>query len=63
MADIKFENAPDGTPIAYRLDGKDDLGRCGVVWLGGYKSDMEGSKAAALAALARETRRPCLRFD
>lgn len=63
MTDIKFENAPDGTPIAYRLDGKDDLGRCGMVWLGGYKSDMEGSKAQALAALARETRRPCLRFD
>lgn len=63
MTDIKFENAPDGTPIAYRLDGKDDLGRCGFVWLGGYKSDMEGSKAEALAALARETRRPGLRFD
>ena len=63
MTDIKFENAPDGTPIAYRLDGKDDLGRCGIVWLGGYKSDMEGSKAEALAALARETRRPLLRFD
>ena len=63
MTDIKFENAPDGTPIAYRLDGKDDLGRCGIVWLGGYKSDMEGSKAEALAALARETRRPALRFD
>ena len=60
MTDIKFENAPDGTPIAYRLDGKDDLGRCGFVWLGGYKSDMDGSKAAALAALARETRRPGL---
>lgn len=63
MTDIKFEKSPDGTPIAYRLDGRDDLGRCGFVWLGGYKSDMEGSKAEALAALARETRRPCLRFD
>lgn len=63
MTDIKFENAPDGTPIAYHRDGRDDLGRCGFVWLGGYKSDMEGSKAEALAALARETRRPGLRFD
>lgn len=63
MTDIKFEKAPDGTPIAFRTDGRDDLGRCGFVWLGGYKSDMEGSKAEALAALARETRRPCLRFD
>jgi len=63
MTDIKFERAPDGTSIAFRTDGRDDLGRCGLVWLGGYKSDMEGSKAEALAALARETRRPCLRFD
>ena len=54
MTDIKFERAPDGTPIAFRTDGRDDLGRCGFVWLGGYKSDMEGSKAEALAALARE---------
>ena len=63
MTDIKFEKSPDGTPIAYRVDGRDDLGRCGFVWLGGYKSDMEGSKAEALAALARETRRSSLRFD
>ena len=63
MTDIKFEKAPDGTPIAFRTDGRDDLGRCGFVFLGGYKSDMEGSKAEALAALARETRRPALRFD
>lgn len=63
MTDIKFEKAPDGTPLAFRSDGRDDLGRCGFVWLGGYRSDMEGSKAEALAALARETRRPCLRFD
>ena len=63
MTDIKFETAPDGTTIAYRTDGRDDLGRCGFVWLGGYTSDMEGSKAEALAALARETRRSSLRFD
>jgi len=63
MTDIKFESAPDGTPIAFRRDGREDLGRCGFVWLGGYKSDMAGSKAEALAALARETRRPFLRFD
>lgn len=63
MTDIKFENAPDGTPIAFQSDGVGDLGRCGFFWLGGYKSDMTGSKAEALAALARETRRPSLRFD
>ena len=63
MTDIKFENAPDGNSIAWREDGRADLGRCGFIWLGGFKSDMTGSKAEALAALARETRRPALRFD
>jgi pimeloyl-ACP methyl ester carboxylesterase len=63
MADIKFTTAPDGTELAYREDGGEDLGRCGLFWLGGFKSDMEGSKAEALAGLARDTRRSALRFD
>lgn len=63
MTDIKFENPAGQPPIAYRIDGQGNPGRCGVVWLGGFKSDMTGSKAEALAALARETGRPCLRFD
>jgi pimeloyl-ACP methyl ester carboxylesterase len=63
MTDIKFENPPGQPPIAYLIDGQSNLGRCGMVWLGGFKSDMTGSKAEALAALGRETRRPCLRFD
>ena len=63
MADIKFETAPDGTELAYREDGGEDVGRCGLFWLGGFKSDMAGSKAEALAALARDTRRTAFRFD
>jgi pimeloyl-ACP methyl ester carboxylesterase len=63
MTDIKFETAPDGTEIAYREDGGEDFGRCGLFWLGGFKSDMAGSKAEALAALARDTRRSAFRFD
>ena len=63
MTDIKFENPEGQPPIAYLVDGQSNLGRCGMVWLGGFKSDMTGSKAEALAALAREMRRPCLRFD
>jgi pimeloyl-ACP methyl ester carboxylesterase len=63
LSDIKYETAPDGTEIAYREDGGEDLGRCGLFWLGGFKSDMEGSKAEAMAALARDTRRSALRFD
>lgn len=64
MEDVKYETTPNGVQIAFREDGGgDDMGRCGFFWLGGYKSDMEGSKAEALAGLARESRRPSLRFD
>jgi pimeloyl-ACP methyl ester carboxylesterase len=35
----------------------------GLVWLGGYKSDMKGTKAAALADWALREGRACLRFD
>jgi pimeloyl-ACP methyl ester carboxylesterase len=63
MSDIKFETVPDGTKLAFREDGGEDVGRCGLFWLGGFMSDMQGSKAEALAALARATRRSSLRFD
>lgn len=35
----------------------------GLVWLGGFKSDMAGTKALALDAFAAERGRACLRFD
>ncbi|MBR0850535.1 alpha/beta hydrolase [Bradyrhizobium diazoefficiens] len=35
----------------------------GLVWLGGFKSDMQGTKAVALDDWARERGRACLRFD
>src|ERR1700692_3765217 len=35
----------------------------GLFWLGGYKSDMKGTKAAALADWAAEGSRACVRFD
>jgi pimeloyl-ACP methyl ester carboxylesterase len=35
----------------------------GLVWLGGYKSDMQGTKAIALADWAANNSRACLRFD
>lgn len=63
MASIKFENTPAGVPIAYREDGASGSGRCGFFWLGGFKSDMTGSKAESLATLAGKTDRPSLRFD
>ena len=35
----------------------------GLVWLGGFNSDMKGTKAAALAAWAADQGRACVRFD
>jgi pimeloyl-ACP methyl ester carboxylesterase len=38
-------------------------GKGGVVWLGGFKSEMTATKATALAAWAAERGIDCLRFD
>jgi pimeloyl-ACP methyl ester carboxylesterase len=35
----------------------------GLFWLGGYKSDMKGAKAQALADWAARRQRACVRFD
>src|ERR1700731_54427 len=35
----------------------------GLFWLGGYKSDMKGTKAEALADWAAQAGRACVRFD
>ncbi|MBE0553892.1 MAG: alpha/beta hydrolase [Rhodobacteraceae bacterium] len=51
---------PQGRRIAYhRTDGRGP----GVVFLGGFKSDMEGTKALFLQDWAVRTGRPFLRFD
>lgn len=55
----KFLRA-DGESIAYlREPGKSP----GVVWLGGFKSDMAGTKAVHLHAWAKRRGRAFLRFD
>jgi pimeloyl-ACP methyl ester carboxylesterase len=38
-------------------------GSPGLIWLGGFKSDMTGTKALALDAWAAEHGRACVRFD
>jgi hypothetical protein len=51
---------PDGEWIAWRrVDGAGPA----VVWLGGFRSDMSGTKAQALADWAAAQGRACLRFD
>jgi pimeloyl-ACP methyl ester carboxylesterase len=51
---------PDGNFVAYeKSDGKEPT----IVFLGGFRSDMTGTKAVALEAWARKSGHACLRFD
>jgi pimeloyl-ACP methyl ester carboxylesterase len=64
MLAASFDPGVLGTRLAFLKDGGvDELGPCGFFWLGGFMSEMTGTKGEALAHLARTTRRPCLRFD
>ena len=56
---------PDGNFVAYvRSDGRAPHAALpGVVFLGGFRSDMTGTKAIALDAWAKENGRAFLRFD
>jgi len=57
---MKFLKRPPGTEIAYRkIDGRGP----GVVWLGGLRSDMDGTKAQYLADWAARQGRAFIRFD
>ncbi|MDP1907405.1 MAG: alpha/beta fold hydrolase, partial [Hyphomicrobium sp.] len=51
---------PDGNTVAY---AKTEGSAPTVVFLGGFRSDMTGTKAVALEAWAREAGRAFLRFD
>jgi pimeloyl-ACP methyl ester carboxylesterase len=51
---------PDGAKLAWRrIEGSGPT----VVWLGGFRSDMAGTKAQALADWAQASGRAYLRFD
>lgn len=60
MSDLKTLTRPDGETIAYRrVDGAGPT----VVWIGGFRSDMEGTKALALEAVAVERGWSYVRYD
>ncbi len=64
MAALEFDDALEDVRLAFIRDGGHDaFGSCGIFWLGGYRSDMRGSKAESLANLASATRRQLTRFD
>lgn len=60
MGRVERLQRPDGDTIAYaKTEGRAPT----VVFLGGFRSDMTGTKAVALEAWAREAGRAFLRFD
>lgn len=56
--DIGAPSAPRRIAVR-RLEGSSP----GLLWLGGFKSDMKGTKAAALSQWAAAHGRSCVRFD
>lgn len=60
MTDIQTLSRPDGETLALkRVEGDGPT----VVWIGGFRSDMEGTKALALDAAARERGWSYVRYD
>lgn len=60
MNDIQRLTRPDGETLAYRrVEGSGPT----VVWIGGFRSDMEGTKALALEAAAVERGWSYVRYD
>lgn len=58
--DVVFLDSPEGRRLAYRRTAGASPG---VVFLPGFKSDMDGTKALALEAHLKATGRAMLRFD
>jgi pimeloyl-ACP methyl ester carboxylesterase len=57
------EVGADRRRIAFRRRAPTRANEPGVVWLGGFKSDMHSTKASALDAHCEQTGRAFLRFD
>jgi pimeloyl-ACP methyl ester carboxylesterase len=64
LTSITVESPPPPRTIAVRVrKGKSPTKGPGLFWLGGFKSDMKGTKAVALDKWAAQEGRACLRFD
>ena len=60
MTGLQHLSRPDGETLAFkRVDGDGPT----VVWIGGFRSDMEGTKALALDVAARERGWRFVRYD
>lgn len=62
LTSLKIES-PSRTIAVRARKGKGKNKGPGLVWLGGFMSDMKGTKAVALDAWAERQGRACLRFD
>ena len=60
---LKFLAVGEGTDQRAIAVRRQDGTAPGLLWLGGYKSDMKGTKAQALADWAARQGRACVRFD
>jgi pimeloyl-ACP methyl ester carboxylesterase len=60
MESVEAGTGPDARTIAVRVRFGTPPG---LLWLGGFKSDMKGTKAQALDQWAAEHGRACVRFD
>ncbi|GJL92504.1 alpha/beta hydrolase [Hyphococcus sp.] len=58
----EFHNGPNGR-LAYRQRKGAEDGKPGLIWLGGFRSDMLGTKAEYVDQWAQENGRHFLRFD
>lgn len=70
MTETQFLSRPDGTRLAYIATpaapaqaGRPHPGQPGVLFCGGFRSDMTGSKALALEAAAKARGTAFVRFD
>ena len=64
LTSLTIESPPPARTIAVRVrEGKSSDAGPGLFWLGGFKSDMKGTKAVALDLWAEMNGRACVRFD
>ncbi len=64
LTSLTLESPPPQRTIAVRVrQGKSPRSGPSLFWLGGFRSDMKGTKAEALDAWAAAQGRACVRFD
>ncbi|GKX33335.1 MAG: 2-hydroxymuconic semialdehyde hydrolase [Rhizobiaceae bacterium MnEN-MB40S] len=63
MATVGQDDKARRIAVRYRSPADGTADAPGIVWLGGYRSDMMGTKAVELDRFAEEHGMSCLRFD